>query len=77
MSPVLNLFIANCYLCRIYNKRKERDPICLCTNKNAQPEQFEVDSEQFELCLNAFRRVKDNWPQPTGRNPTRRSLLVS
>ena len=24
--------------------------------------------EQFELRINAFRRVKDNWTQPTGRS---------
>ena len=24
--------------------------------------------EQFELCLSAFRRVKDNWTQPTEEN---------
>ena len=34
-----------------------------CTFKIACP-------EQFELCLNAFRRIKDNWTQPTGRSLT-------
>ena len=32
---MLNFFTANCYWRRICNERKERDPICLCTNENA------------------------------------------
>ena len=30
----------------------------------------------IELCLNAFRRVKDNWTQPTGGNLTNQSSLT-
>ena len=33
--------------------------------------------EQFELCLNTFRRVKDSWPQPTGRGLTNQSTASS
>ena len=38
---------------------------------SALPYSFEIAcSEQFESCLNAFRRVKDNWTQPTGGSLT-------
>ena len=43
-------------------KKKERDPICLCANENAQ--------------LHSTCGI-GQWPRLTGRNPTRRSQLVS
>ena len=47
---------------RICNEKKERDPICLCTNENA--------------LLHSTDGMA-NWSQPTGLNPSRRSRLVS
>ena len=47
---------------RICNEKKKRDPICLAQMKTRNY------TPQAEWA---------NWPQPTGRNPSRRSGLAS
>ena len=42
------------------------------------PHPFEIACpEQFGLCLNTFRWIKDNWTQPTGGSLTNQSTATS
>ena len=53
-----------CYLWFVqgaaFAMRKEQDPICLCTNENAQ----------LQSAGGMGQMAATNWPQPTGRNQT-------
>ena len=52
---------------RIYNERKERDPIFLCTNKNAQ----------LEFAGGMGQLAATKWAQPDELRTTRGSRPVS